>query len=135
MHRDVHYHPVKFEVKIHLVYGETKRTNCIMGQNELNDIIQEVNWTKLQFRGLFGLCLQLRVVIQIFFPLLYKQKEVCFLNRLIIVKEDSTRGRDISLILRCSSEPKLAKPTTSRASSADQLHHESVVSFNSHHFY
>ena len=31
MHPDVHYHPTKFEVKIQLVYVETKRTNCIMG--------------------------------------------------------------------------------------------------------
>ena len=51
MHPDVHYHPAKFEVKIQLVYGETKRTNCIMGQNELNGIVQGVNWTQLQFRG------------------------------------------------------------------------------------
>ena len=47
MHRDVHYNPVKFEVKFQLVYGETKRTNCIMGYNELNDIVYGVNWTKL----------------------------------------------------------------------------------------
>ena len=31
MHCDVHYHPAKFEIKIQLVYGETKKTNCIMG--------------------------------------------------------------------------------------------------------
>ena len=31
MHPDVHYHPTKFEIKIQLVYGEIKRTNCIMG--------------------------------------------------------------------------------------------------------
>ena len=37
MHHDVHYHPAKFVVKIQIVYGETKITNCIMGQNELND--------------------------------------------------------------------------------------------------
>ena len=39
MHPDVHYHPTKFEVKIQLVYGETKRINCIMGYNELNGIV------------------------------------------------------------------------------------------------
>ena len=32
MNPDVHYHTVKFEVKIQLVYGETKRANCIMGR-------------------------------------------------------------------------------------------------------
>ena len=31
MHPDVNYHPAKFEVKIQPVYGETKRTNYIMG--------------------------------------------------------------------------------------------------------
>ena len=39
MHCDVHYHPAKFEIKIQLVYGETKKTNCIMGRNELNGIV------------------------------------------------------------------------------------------------
>ena len=51
MHRDVHYNPVKFEVKFQLVYGETKRTNCIMGQNELNGIVQGVNWTSYSLGG------------------------------------------------------------------------------------
>ena len=31
MHCDVHYYPPKFEIKIQLVYGETKKTNYIMG--------------------------------------------------------------------------------------------------------
>ena len=31
MHCDVHYYPAKFEIKIQLVYGVTKKTNCIMG--------------------------------------------------------------------------------------------------------
>ena len=26
-----HYHLAKFEIKIQLVYGVTKKTNCIMG--------------------------------------------------------------------------------------------------------
>ena len=29
MHCDVHYHPAKFEIKIQLVYGETKNINFI----------------------------------------------------------------------------------------------------------
>ena len=31
MHCDVHYNPVKFEIKIQLVYGKTKKINCVMG--------------------------------------------------------------------------------------------------------
>jgi hypothetical protein len=31
MHCDVHYYPAKFEIKIQLVYGEIKKTNCIIG--------------------------------------------------------------------------------------------------------
>ena len=31
MNCDVHYYPTKFEIKIQLVYKETKKTNCIMG--------------------------------------------------------------------------------------------------------
>ena len=31
MHCDVHYYPAKFEIKIQLMYGETKKINCIMG--------------------------------------------------------------------------------------------------------
>ena len=31
MHRDVDYYSTKFEIKIQLVYKETKKTNCIMG--------------------------------------------------------------------------------------------------------
>jgi len=31
MHCDVHYYSTKFEIKIQLVYGETKRINCIIG--------------------------------------------------------------------------------------------------------
>ena len=31
MYCDVHYYSTKFEIKIQLVYRETKRTNCIMG--------------------------------------------------------------------------------------------------------
>jgi len=31
MHCDAHYHTAKFETKIQLVHGETKKTNCIMG--------------------------------------------------------------------------------------------------------
>ena len=27
----VHYYPAKFEIKIQLVYGETKKINCVMG--------------------------------------------------------------------------------------------------------
>ena len=30
MHYDVHYYSAKFEIKIELVYGETKK-NCIRG--------------------------------------------------------------------------------------------------------
>ena len=30
MHYDVHYYSAKFEIKIQLVYGETKNTNFIM---------------------------------------------------------------------------------------------------------
>ena len=30
MQYDVHYYPAKFKIKIQLVYGETKKTNCIM---------------------------------------------------------------------------------------------------------
>ena len=32
MHCDVHYYPVKFEIKIPLAYGEIKKINCIMGK-------------------------------------------------------------------------------------------------------
>ena len=31
MHCDVHYYSAKIEIKIQLVYGETKKINCIMG--------------------------------------------------------------------------------------------------------
>jgi len=31
IHYDVRYYSVKFEIKIQLVCGETKKTNCIMG--------------------------------------------------------------------------------------------------------
>jgi len=31
MHCDVHYYSAKFEIKIQLVYGETKKINCIRG--------------------------------------------------------------------------------------------------------
>ena len=31
MHCDVHYYPTKFDIKIQLMYGETKKINCIMG--------------------------------------------------------------------------------------------------------
>ena len=31
MHCDVYYYPAKFEIKIQLMYGETKKINCIMG--------------------------------------------------------------------------------------------------------
>ena len=31
MHGDVQYYPTKFDIKIQLVYGETKKINCIMG--------------------------------------------------------------------------------------------------------
>jgi hypothetical protein len=30
-HCDVHYYSAKFDIKIQLVYGETKKINCIMG--------------------------------------------------------------------------------------------------------
>ena len=39
MQPDVNYHPAKFDIKIQLVCGETKRTNCIMGLIELNSIV------------------------------------------------------------------------------------------------
>ena len=29
MHCDVHYYPAKFEIKIQLIYRETKKINCI----------------------------------------------------------------------------------------------------------
>ena len=32
MHCDVHYYPAKFEIKIQLVYGETKKLNCVRGK-------------------------------------------------------------------------------------------------------
>jgi len=32
MHYDVHYYSAKFEIKIQLMYGETKKTNCIWGK-------------------------------------------------------------------------------------------------------
>ena len=32
MHCDVYYYPAKFDIKIQLVYGETKRTNYIWGK-------------------------------------------------------------------------------------------------------
>ena len=31
MHGDVQYYRAKFEIKIQLVYGETKKINCVMG--------------------------------------------------------------------------------------------------------
>ena len=31
MHCDVNYYAAKFEIKIQLVYGETKKINCVMG--------------------------------------------------------------------------------------------------------
>ena len=31
MHCDVHYYPAKFEIKIQIVYGETKNINYFMG--------------------------------------------------------------------------------------------------------
>ena len=31
MHCDVYYYPAKFEIKIQLVHGETKKTNYIWG--------------------------------------------------------------------------------------------------------
>ena len=31
MHCGLHYYSAKFEIKIELVYGEAKKTNCIMG--------------------------------------------------------------------------------------------------------
>ena len=31
MHCDVHHYPVKFEIKIQLVYGETEKINYVMG--------------------------------------------------------------------------------------------------------
>ena len=31
MHCDVHYYPAKFEIKIQLVYEETKNINYVMG--------------------------------------------------------------------------------------------------------
>jgi hypothetical protein len=30
MHCDVHCYSAKFEIKIQLLYGETKKSNCIM---------------------------------------------------------------------------------------------------------
>ena len=47
IHCDVHYYSTQFEIKIQFVYGETKRTNCIMWYNGLNGIVQGVNWIKL----------------------------------------------------------------------------------------
>jgi len=38
----VHYYPIKFEIKIQLMYGE-KKINCIRGQNKLNGIVYGVN--------------------------------------------------------------------------------------------
>ena len=32
MHCNVHYYPAKFEIKIQLVYGETKKINRVMGR-------------------------------------------------------------------------------------------------------
>ena len=32
MHCDVHYYPAKFEIKIQLVYRETKKLNCVRGK-------------------------------------------------------------------------------------------------------
>ena len=31
MHCDVYYYPAKFEIKIQLMYGETKKTNGVWG--------------------------------------------------------------------------------------------------------
>ena len=36
---DAHYHAEKFKIKIQLEYGETNKINCIMGWNELNNIV------------------------------------------------------------------------------------------------
>ena len=47
MHCDVHCYSAKFEIKIQLVYGVTKKINCIVGVNELNNIVWKVNRTKL----------------------------------------------------------------------------------------
>ena len=41
MHCDVHYYLVKFEIKVQLMYGETKKENLYMG----------VKWTKLYSLG------------------------------------------------------------------------------------
>ena len=51
MHPNVHYHHAKFEIKIQLVCGETKKTNCIMGQNELNGIVQGGKLDKVIVQG------------------------------------------------------------------------------------
>ena len=39
MHRDVHYYLAKFEIKIQIVYGETKSDRLYYGANELNSIV------------------------------------------------------------------------------------------------
>ena len=36
---DAHYHAEKFKIKIQFEYGETNKINCIMGWNELNNIV------------------------------------------------------------------------------------------------
>ena len=41
MHCDVHYYSTKFEIKIQLLYGETKKDNLYIG----------VKWTKLHSLG------------------------------------------------------------------------------------
>ena len=36
MHYDVHCYHVKFKNKIQLMFGETRKINCIIGKNDLN---------------------------------------------------------------------------------------------------
>lgn len=36
---DIHYHSAKSQIIIQLVYGETKRINCILGYVEPNSIV------------------------------------------------------------------------------------------------
>ena len=40
MHCDVHYYPTKFEIKIQLVYGETKK-------DKLNYVVKWIKWHNL----------------------------------------------------------------------------------------
>ena len=61
MHCDVHYYPAKFEIKIQLVYGETKKDKLYYGikQTKLHSlgskwnkvICQEVNQTLAILEG------------------------------------------------------------------------------------